>query len=282
MERRKHRPDRPPRLPDRTLSRIDEAWDDLESGNVEAASTKAEKLLDETSGHPEARFLMGAALLESGYPNEALELLEATLGNVDNANVHIFYLASTLLELARFEEAERFFRGVMQMEVDKSPVQYGLAQVLEHLDRYEEAEKNYEAAHRTDPQSYPLPTRMQRTAFEKVVQEAVDALPEEILQHLKNVPIVVQDLPERSVLLGRIGEHITPSVLGLFVGRDMRGESVFNGPDLPPSIFIYQRNLERFCWSREELMHEISMTLYHELGHYLGLDEGDLEARGLD
>ena len=282
MERRKNRPDRAPRLPDRTLGQIDDAWDDLESGNVEAASTKAERLITETAGHPEARFLMGAALLEGGYPSEALELLESSIGRVDNANVHIFYLASTLLELARFEEAERFFYAVMEMEVDKSPVQYGLAQVLEHLGRYEDAEKNYEAAHRADPRSYPLPTRMQRTAFEKVVRESVDVLPDEIIEHLKEVSIVVQDLPERAVILDRGGEHVTPSVLGLFIGRDMRGQSVFDGPDLPPSIFVYQRNLERFCWSREELMHEISTTVYHELGHYLGLDEEDLEARGLD
>ena len=34
--------------------------------------------------------------------------------------------------------------------------------------------------------------------------------------------------------------------------------------------------------SREELIHEISLTLYHELGHYLGLEEDELWARGLE
>ena len=177
--------------------------------------------------------------------------------------------ARTQIEMARFDESEGLFRQVLDMEEDKSPVQYGLAQVLEHLGRYAEAEAFYEEAHRTDSDGCPLPTRMQREAFERVVREAADSLPDELIVHLKDVPILVQDLPERAVRTDTAGETITPSVLGLFVGRSLREQSVFNAPDLPPTIFIYQRNLERICQTREELIHEIFTTLYHELGHYL-------------
>ena len=238
--------------------------------------------MEETEGHPEVRFLMGAALLETGYPAEALDHLESSEGQVDSPNVHIYYLASAMLEMARFDEAEGLFRQVLDMEEDKSPVQYGLAQVLEHLGRYAEAEVFYEEAHRADAEGCPLPTRMQREAFGKVVREAADSLPDELIVHLKDVPILVQDLPERAVLTDTVGETITPSVLGLFVGRSLREQSVFNAPDLPPTIFIYQRNLERICQTREELIQEIFTTLYHELGHYLGYEEDELEARGLD
>jgi predicted Zn-dependent protease with MMP-like domain len=123
---------------------------------------------------------------------------------------------------------------------------------------------------------------MQREAFERIVREAADSLPDELLVHLKDVPIVVQDLPEREVLVEESGDAITPSVLGLFVGRSLRDSSVYASPDLPPTIFIYQRNLERLCQTREELIHEIHLTLFHELGHYLGLEEDELEARGLE
>jgi predicted Zn-dependent protease with MMP-like domain len=269
-------------LSDATLQRIDQAWDALEKGDVEIAGEEAEKLMEETEEHPEVCFLLGAALLESGYPGEALEQLEASEGKVDSPNVHGFYFASTLLELARFEEAETFFRRVLKEEKDKAPVHYGLAQTLEHLGRYMEAESLYEAAFREDPECYPLPTRMQREAFERVVSEARGLLPNELLPHLREVPIVVQDLPERSVLCEDDNETITPSVLGLFVGRSMRERSVFNPPELPPTIFIYQRNLERVCQTHEELVHEIYLTLYHELGHFIGLEEEDLEARGLE
>jgi len=150
------------------------------------------------------------------------------------------------------------------------------------LGQYAEAEKNYEAAYRGDPESYPLPTRMRRNAFTKVVRESMEALPDEIRVHMDEVPVVVQDLPEKDVLTDPEGEEISPSVQGLFIGQTLRDRSVFNPPEAPATIFIYQRNLERMCFTREELIHEISLTLYHELGHYLGLEEDELEARGLE
>ena len=282
MARKKNQPDRVPPLPDRTLDRIDQAWDALEKGDIDAAGAEAEELMEETGGHPEVRFLFGAALLESGFPVEALEHLEATEGKVDNPNVHLYYLASALHELARFDEAEAIFRRVLEREQDRSPVLYGLAQVLEHLGRYAEGETCYEEANRADSASYPLPTRMRRGAFEKVVRDAAGNLPEELRVHLKEIPIVVQDLPQKDVLSDDHGDPVTPAVLGLFVGPSLRERSVFHPPDLPPTIFIYQRNLERQCQTREELEHEINLTLYHELGHYLGLEEDELGARGLD
>jgi predicted Zn-dependent protease with MMP-like domain len=282
MGRKRNKPDRTPPLSDRLLDRIDQAWDALEEGDVESASAEAEELMDQTQGHPEVRFLLGASLLESGYAAEALEHLESSENRVDNQNVHTFYLASTLLELARFQEAEALFRQLLVKEEDKGPIQYGLAQTLEHLGQYAEAEENYAAAYKSDHEDYPLPTRMRRNAFEKVVREAMGSLPKELRVHLNEVPVVVQDLPERGVLLDIEGEPVSPTVLGLFIGRSLRDRSVFDPPDVPPTIFIYQRNLERLCYSREELIHEISVTLYHELGHYLGLEEDELEARGLE
>ncbi|MBD3160522.1 MAG: tetratricopeptide repeat protein, partial [Candidatus Eisenbacteria bacterium] len=216
MAGKKDRSERVRPLPDRLLDRIDQAWDALEKGEVEEASQEAEDLMDATAGHPEARFLFGAALLESGYPQEALDQLESSQGKVDNPNVHLFYLASTFLELARFEEAESLLLRVLEAEEDKAPIQYALAQALEHLGRYAEAEEYYDQAFRNDPRSYPLPTRLQREAFESVVEESQETLPAELTPHLAEVAVVVQDLPEREVLTERDGEPITPSVLGLF------------------------------------------------------------------
>ena len=282
MSRKKNEPDPGPPLPDETLDRIDQAWDALEKGDIDTAGAEAEELMEETKGHPEVQFLMGAALLESGFPDEALEYLEKSKGRVDNSNVHGYYIATTLFELIRYEDSESAYRIVLAGEDDRAPVLYGLAQVLEHLGRYAEAEGMYEEAHAADPGCYPLPTRMQREAFEQVVREAANHLPDELLVHLKDVPIVVQDLPERAVLRQEEGDPITPGVLGLFIGHSLRDKSVFSPPDMPPTIFIYQRNLERQCPTREELEHEIYLTLYHELGHYLGLEEEELEERGLE
>jgi predicted Zn-dependent protease with MMP-like domain len=45
---------------------------------------------------------------------------------------------------------------------------------------------------------------------------------------------------------------------------------------------LYQKNLERLVRSREELVREIGVTLVHEVGHFLGLDEEELWERGLE
>jgi predicted Zn-dependent protease with MMP-like domain len=52
--------------------------------------------------------------------------------------------------------------------------------------------------------------------------------------------------------------------------------------NLPSAIVLYRRNLERIAWDRQRLVEELRITVFHEIGHFLGLDEDDLEARGLD
>ncbi len=269
-------------LPEEILERIDEAWDLLERGDADEAALEAEELTRQTRGHPEARFLLGATLLDLGDPTEALRELRASEGKVSDPELLRYYIASTLYELARFEEAEAILRPLREVEEDRAAIEYSLAEVLEHLERSDEAEECYRAANRLDPEAFPLPRRIPRAEFEKVVEEAAASLPSDLRDHLKEIAVVVEDLPRRELFEEDAGDTISPSLLGLFVGRNLREESVFDLPGLPRTIFLYQRNLERECRTREELVHEIRQTLFHELGHYLGLEEEDLEARGLE
>jgi predicted Zn-dependent protease with MMP-like domain len=262
--------------------RVDRAWDALEDGYVEEAGQDAEELMEETDEHPEVRFLLGAALLESGFPGEALEHLLGCQGLVDDPVVHDFYLASALFDNLRPEDAEALFHRVLEAEPDAAPAYYGLAQALEFTGRFTEADGCYERAHEIEPEGFALPTRMTEEAFEEVVKEALHDMPEELQPHLAKVQIVVEPMPSMEILVGEPGEDpITPGVLGLFVGPNMRESSDYDPAALPPRILVFQRNLERFCGTREELIYEIRLTVYHELGHYLGLTEEELERRGL-
>ena len=51
---------------------------------------------------------------------------------------------------------------------------------------------------------------------------------------------------------------------------------------VPPQIVLFQRNLERFAQTHEELVEQIGITLLHEVGHLIGLDERELWERGLE
>lgn len=274
-----------PPLPKEYLERVDRAWDSLEEGDVESAGLEAEELMEETDEHPEVRFLLGAALLESGIHAEALEHLVACAGVIEDPIVHSFYLGSAFYENLRIDEAIELFLDVIEEEPEAAPPHYGLAQCYDFLARFEEADAEYEVSHKLEPEDFPLPVRMTREAFELVVADAIEHLPDELKQHLKTaVAAVVETMPSRETILAESDEEesITPSVLGLFVGPNLLERSTQDAFTLPPTIFIYQRNLERFCLTQEELVHEIQLTLHHELGHYLGLEEEELEERGLE
>jgi len=283
---KKNRPVRTyPPLPKEIVERVDQAWDALEDGDIETAGLEAEEMMEETDEHPEIRFLFGAALLESGAHQDALDQLLSCDGQVDDPVVHRFYLASALYENLRLDEAIVMFREVIEAESDAAPPWYGLGECFDFLGRHAEAEAAYEEAHRLEPEDFPLPVRMTREAFEGVVAEAIENLPEELRKHLESeVPVVVEPMPTRETLEAESSEEeaISPGVLGLFVGPNLKERSSLDPYHLPPTIFIYQRNLERFCLTQEELIHEIQLTLHHELGHYLGLEEEELHERGLD
>jgi predicted Zn-dependent protease with MMP-like domain len=255
------------------------AWDAYESGELDASARTVERLMRRTRAHAEVRFLQAVLRLELGEPAQALVGLDACAGAVEDELLHAFYRGLALFDLARFEEAETAL--VAAMDLDPGTVRHQLAHVREYLGRHEEAAQDYAAAHARNPDEFPLPLRISRSEFEAAVLRASRQLPEPLREKLDEVPIVVEDLPPRVLFSQSQGDSLGPDLLGLFVGCNVREESVFEVPGIPPAIYIYQRNLERACRSREQLIAEIRITLYHELGHYLGLDEDELHERDL-
>ena len=79
-----------------------------------------------------------------------------------------------------------------------------------------------------------------------------------------------------------LADHVEPDTLGLFVGEAFPDGEGMSMP-IPPQIILFLENLWDFADGDETIYREeIRITLLHELGHYLGLDELDLEDRGLD
>lgn len=107
-----------------------------------------------------------------------------------------------------------------------------------------------------------------RKRFEKLVEEAIERLPEVFRAKLANLAIFVEDLPPRES--GRDG-----LLLGLFHGVPRTEKSSFQATP-PDRIFLYQKNIEAMCSTDEEVRREIRNTLLHEVGHYFGLTEDEL------
>jgi predicted Zn-dependent protease with MMP-like domain len=110
-----------------------------------------------------------------------------------------------------------------------------------------------------------------RSAFEAVVDEALDAIPRRLLEVLENVAIIVEDEPPSD----------EPDLLGLYEGTPITERDQWWGAgSLPDRILIFQGPLQRMCSSLPELREEIAVTVVHEIAHYFGIDDDRLHELG--
>lgn len=109
---------------------------------------------------------------------------------------------------------------------------------------------------------------MRRERFEQLVDEVLAELPGRYRDLLENIVILVRDYPRPRPAEGLL--------LGEFHGIPRTQKSVF-APGPPDQVFLYQRNIEAICETEKEVHEQVRLTLLHELGHYFGLEEEDLE-----
>jgi len=103
-------------------------------------------------------------------------------------------------------------------------------------------------------------------------------LPPEIRPLAEAVPVHYEAGPDASVL----AEGFEPDILGLFAGNPHGTEYSRDDP-APPQILLYLESLWDLAdGDVAEFRAEVRLTYLHELGHYLGWDEDELAARGLD
>jgi predicted Zn-dependent protease with MMP-like domain len=110
------------------------------------------------------------------------------------------------------------------------------------------------------------------------VEATLAALPPQLRERAQALPVTFERFPGRA----QLRDGIASDTLGLFVGDEFAFEESSASP-LPPQIILFLENLWDFAEGDETAFkEEVRTTLLHELGHYLGLDEGDLFERGLE
>ena len=122
---------------------------------------------------------------------------------------------------------------------------------------------------------------MKPDAFERVVQEVLAELPQDLRKALDTVQIVVQESP-RSDDLDRSGMEPNGDLYGIFDGVSLPEKSAVNPDPFPDRVVLFRRALLEDFPRKAELKREIRITLIHELGHFFGMDEDDLAARGYE
>jgi len=261
---------------------ISEAYEAMNQGLFEEAEALGRRALMMEPDSVEARFAIAAALMDMDSYAEARPYLEeAAEMHPDDPEIRA-NLGIALFETCEFHRAEEQLSRGLRIEPNQPEALYWMALCLERHGELDEADRLFSEAALRDGEAYPLPTRISREECLRAVEDALAELPDEFQEHLENLAITVEDVPGEEVL--EAWEVVLdPCILGLFVGIPLPEKSYMEtAPQLPDAIFLYQRNLERFCHSREDLIEEIRVTLIHEVGHYLGFDEDDLAERGLD
>ncbi len=224
----------------------------------------------------------GQALAGLGDASTALRRLEEARRLLPEDLEVLVELGQALHELCRFEEASRILAEALRIDRDDPWALHAAGLAAERLGRAREAERLLERAAALAPDEFPRPVSLSPEAFEAVVEDALARLPEPVRRYLSNVAISVEDLPSEEELRGS-DPPLSPSILGIFRGAPLpQKASMDPWSHFPSSIALFQRNLERHVRDEEELREEIEVTLLHEVGHFLGLDEDDLRERGLD
>ena len=102
--------------------------------------------------------------------------------------------------------------------------------------------------------------------FEQLVEQGLEEVPARFRRRLRNVVFVVEDEPPR------------PGLLGLYQGRPLTTRSVSQPIAEPDRITIYQGPHERMARNENELRKAVAETVWHEVGHYFGMDERQVRA----
>jgi predicted Zn-dependent protease with MMP-like domain len=115
-----------------------------------------------------------------------------------------------------------------------------------------------------------------REEFEQLVAEAILLIPKRFRREMKNIAIVVEDEPNEE-LLEEMEIEPPDSLYGLYQGTPLPERTSSYGNTLPDRVTIFQNPIEEDCEDDDDIRAAIGETLIHEIGHYFGLSEEEIE-----
>ncbi len=114
-----------------------------------------------------------------------------------------------------------------------------------------------------------MTVRMPRRRFEELVSDALDTVPERLARAMDNVVVLVADRCEHE-----------PGLLGLYEGIALtERDSRYSGA-LPDRITLFREAILDVCQDEDDVVHEVAVTVVHEIAHHFGLDEAALHRLG--
>ncbi|BDB58380.1 hypothetical protein RDE2_01740 [Rhodococcus sp. RDE2] len=114
-----------------------------------------------------------------------------------------------------------------------------------------------------------MPVHMEDEHFDELVSEALDEIPRELARAIDNVVVLVEPRHEDE-----------PDLLGLYQGVALTERDSHYAGSLPDTITIYRDAILDICEDDDDVVHEVLVTVVHEIAHYFGIDEERLHQLG--
>ncbi|GMV96160.1 MAG: metallopeptidase family protein [Phycisphaerae bacterium] len=121
--------------------------------------------------------------------------------------------------------------------------------------------------------------RLSDEEFEQVVEEAIASIPEGFRRYMEDLAVDIEDSPDEATCR-ELRIRDPRGLLGLYRGTPITERHVEDSFRFPERIVIYQRNIERMCRTRRQMVDQIRTTVLHEIGHHFGLSERQLRELG--
>lgn len=226
-------------------------------------------------------FLDDVADLAEDDPDAALAMLgEAGPAWQDHPELH--YLRGDLAwRIDGPEAAEKHFARAVALDPRHADAHHALAQVHEAAGDHDAMVRHYLEVLRLDAHDdigAGIGTPEDQRFIAAVAEEVLEHIPDEFRDRLGNVPVVLEARPARYL----VEEGFDPRALGLFEGQGDLGQHSNATHDAPTRIVLFYANLLASFPDEDALREEIEVTILHEIGHFFGLDEDDMERLGLE
>lgn len=117
---------------------------------------------------------------------------------------------------------------------------------------------------------------MKEKEFEELVIEAIGELPEYFREKMENISIHIEEFPDQN-LLRQLGSQSPYSILGLYQGVPITHRGIHYRNVMPDRIIIFRKPIIRKNRSRQDIKDNIKQVVLHEVGHYFGLNERQLD-----
>lgn len=259
-------------------------------GLVDEAIKRCEQALDLLDMHSEEEvtyapsdfmMLAGGSCYMDGDLEGALrfyrQAYDTDPGRVDT----LVAMGVTLFFLARFGASRTFLEIASAEDPENGEAWYYLGLLALRRGERVVADILFARAHEHEPDRWKKPRLVGADEIEEMAQEILAELPTPLRDALQNVAILVEESPSEAFLMSQ-DPPLDPLLLGWFEGVPLPEQSVFDAPVAPTRILVFSDNIALIAHNEEMLREELAVTIKHEIGHYLGLDEDDLAARGLD